>query len=147
MTKLPWKRHLALSALVLAPVLAGPATALATPQSRAAASEDSVHKATAFFTKGAELFKAKKYPQALDEFKQSYALLSSPNTHLYIARCLAAMGDTRDAWLEYDRTAAEARTAGPKYEKVPDVALQERDDFSRPSPRSSRSWCRARTRR
>jgi hypothetical protein len=131
MTLLPRKRHLALAVLAIAPVLAVPAPALAQPQAAAAA--DGVHQATAFFTKGVELFKAKKYAQALEVFKQSYALLASPNTHLYIARCLAATGDRRGAWLEYDRTAAEARTAGPKYEKVPDVAIQERDDLN-PKP-------------
>ena len=84
----PWKRHLALAALALAPVL----TASGLGEGRApspAAVPPEVHKATAFFTKGAELFKAKKFAPALEEFKQSYALLASPNTHLYIARCLA----------------------------------------------------------
>ncbi len=132
MTQLSWKRHVALAALVVAPVLAGGGAALAMPQAPPPAAAD-VQKATAFFTKGADLFKAKKYAPALEQFKQSYALLASPNTHLYIARCLVALGDKRGAWLEFDRTATEARSAGPKYERVPDVAIQERDELA-PKP-------------
>jgi hypothetical protein len=130
MTQPPWKLHLAVAALVLAPVLTGGGTAFAMPADGAPPAAADVQKATAFFTKGAELFKAKKYVPALDQFKQSYALLPSPNSHLYIARCLAALGERRAAWLELDRTATEARGAGPKYARVPDAALQERDELA-----------------
>jgi hypothetical protein len=130
MTQTPWKLHLAVAALVVAPVLTGGGAALAMPADGPPPSAADVQKVTALFMKGADLFKAKKYVPALDQFKQSYALLPSPNTHLYIARCLAALGETRAAWIEYDRTAAEARGAGAKYARVPDAALQERDELA-----------------
>ena len=89
-----------------------------------------MHKATEAFKKGTELMKAKKFVPALDAFKQSYALVSSPNSHLYIARCLAALGEARSAWLEFDRTADEATAGGAKYAETHDSALQERDELS-----------------
>jgi hypothetical protein len=88
-----------------------------------------VQKATSLFGKGKELYQAKKYAQALDNFKQSYALVPSPNSHLYIARCLAATGELRAAWLEFDRTIDEATAGGAKYAPTLEDAKQDRDDL------------------
>src|ERR1700679_3814796 len=111
MTHPRWKRHLALAALCAAPVRCGGGAALAggTP------SPADVTKATDVFKKATEQFKSKKFVPALDGFKQSYALVPSPNSHLYIARCLAALGKARAAWIEFDHTADEATAGGAKY--------------------------------
>jgi hypothetical protein len=88
-----------------------------------------VQKATGLFVKATELFKAKKYSAALEEFRASYALVPSPNSHLYIARCLSFSGDAREAWIEFDRTAAEASNGGAKYAPTHDSAVAERDEL------------------
>jgi hypothetical protein len=128
MTHPRWKRHLALAALVAAPVLGGGAAVAAPPGAPPSAAD--VTKATDVFKKATELFRSKKFVPALDHFKQSYALVPSPNSHLYIARCLAALGQARAAWLEFDRTSDEASAGGPKYAPTHDSALQERDELS-----------------
>jgi hypothetical protein len=118
--------RLAVAALVAAPAV----TVLHAPPAFAAPPAADVQRATQRFIKGTELLKQGRHAQALEEFKQSYALVPSPNSHLYIARCLAQLGQTRAAWLEFDRTAAEATNGGPKYAQTHDSALQERDDLS-----------------
>ena len=105
MTRASWKHHAAVAALVAAPVLLAGGQALAQPRPPpppAAPSANDVARATAYFQKGSELLKAKKYIAALDQFKQSYATVPSPNSHLYIARGLAGIGEPRAAWLEFD---------------------------------------------
>jgi hypothetical protein len=123
MTQLSWKHHLAVAALVVAPVLAAGGPALAAPTAA------EVQKATALFVKATELFKVKKFSAALEEFRASYALVPSPNSHLYLARCLSFSGDARAAWIEFDRTAGEAAASGPKYAQTHDSAVLERDEL------------------
>ncbi len=130
MTQHFWKRHLACAALIVAPVLTGGGAALALPPGVAAPSPADVQRATSLFVKATELFKSKRFVPALEQFKQSYALVASPNSHLYMARCLSAIGESRAAWLEFDRTAGEASSDGPKYAPTHDSALQERDELS-----------------
>lgn len=132
MTLPSWKRKLTLAALVVAPVLTGGGAALAMPAGPppgAGPAAADVQKATALFMKATELFKAKKFVPALDHFKQSYALVPSPNSHLYIARCLAALGEARGAWLEFDHVIDEAAADGAKYVPTRESATQERDDL------------------
>jgi tetratricopeptide (TPR) repeat protein len=120
-------RSLSLATLIAAPVALTGSDAWA--DKPAAASADA-QKATALFQKGNDLFKANKYAPALEQFKQSYALLPSPNSHLYVARCLAQLGKARDAWIEFDRTADEATAGGEKYAQTHDTAVQERDELA-----------------
>lgn len=130
MTQLTWKRHLAHAALVAAAVLTAGGTAEAMPDGRPQPTAAQVHKATALFVKATELFKAKKFSAALEGFKASYALVPSPNSHLYLARCLSNTGERREAWLEFDRTADEASAGGAKYVPTHDSAVLERDELS-----------------
>src|SRR5690349_20067772 len=77
-----------------------------------------VKKATQHFEKGSDFFEGKKYALALQEFKTSYSTVPSPNSHLYVARCLAQLGETRDAYIEFDKVIAEAEARAqtePKY--------------------------------
>ena len=132
-----WMRALILSAVV--PCIAlGPGTAHAQPKGAkgvaAPSSEEAGKKATAYYLKGSDLFKAKppKYAQALEQFKLSYAAVPSPNSHLYVARCLAAMGDARAAYAEFDKVVEEAAERGKtedKYLPTRDTARVERDEL------------------
>jgi hypothetical protein len=115
--------------LAAAPVLTAGSVALAAPDKPAPAAAD-VEKATKLFVKGTDAFKANKFVPALEAFKQSYSLHPSPNSHLYIARCLAQLGKAREAWIEFDRTAEEATAGGAKYAQTHDSAIQERDELA-----------------
>jgi hypothetical protein len=97
-------------------------------------SPQDVKKATTHFEKGNKLYEQKKYALALQEFKISYATVASPNSHLYIARCMALLGDTREAYLEFDKVVAEAderakAPGGEKYAPTRDTAKTERDEL------------------
>jgi hypothetical protein len=132
-----WIRALIVAAVVPCIVL-GPGVAHAQPKGAkgvaAPSSEDAAKKATAYYVKGSDLFKAKppKYAQALEQFRLSYAAVPSPNSHLYVARCLAAMGDSRAAYAEFDKVVEEAAERGKtedKYLPTRDTARVERDEL------------------
>jgi hypothetical protein len=126
-------RPFVLSAVLFPLVAASPSEAHAEGAGSAAApSPEDAKKATNLFMNASELFKAKKFSLALDQFKESYAAVPSPNSHLYIARCLAALGDTRAAWLEFNKVVdeADARAATEeKYAPTRDTARVERDEL------------------
>lgn len=99
----------------------------------AAPSEAQVKEATTHFKKGSDLFGIKKYSQALEEFRKSYAAVQSPNSHLYVARSLAALGKHREAYLEFDLVIAEADARAKteeKYAPTRDTAKLERDELN-----------------
>lgn len=92
-----------------------------------------VARATEHFQKGAALFEERKFALALQEFRASYATVASPNSRLYIARCLAALGDVRDAYVEFDLVIDEAEAripAEPRYVPTRDTAVLERDELA-----------------
>lgn len=100
--------------------------------SKGAPSPNDVRKAQSLFKKADELFNAHRYAEALDLFRQSYATVPSPNSHLYIARCLSQTGDLRAAYLEFQKVYEEAdkRAASePKYGPTRDSARVERDEL------------------
>lgn len=81
------------------------------------------------FVKGRDLFNAKKYEPALVELNASLDIVASPNTRLYIARCLQKMGKVVAAYAELGRTAIEAKELvrdDPRYEKTGTAAADER---------------------
>lgn len=130
-----WMRALMIAA-VMPCIALGPGTAQAQPKGAKGASappsDDAAKKATAFYVKGSELFKGKKLALALEQFRLSYAAVASPNSHLYIARCLAAMGDARAAYAEFDKVVEEAAERGKtedKYLPTRDHARVERDEL------------------
>lgn len=133
MTRLSWKRHVAVAALFAAPLLVTTGSAVAQPKPPPAVVAGDTQRATALYLKGSELFKAKKFVQALEQFKLSYQTVPSPNSHLYIARCMAALGDARAAWLEFDKVIEEASARAltePKYAPTRDSAVTERDELA-----------------
>lgn len=132
---------LAVGALAPAPARAQAAPAAPAPQAvekaqtaPATPSPQAVEKAQALFKKGSALYAAKKYALALQEFRASYAAVPSPNSRLYIARCLNEMGDHVEAYLEFEAVADEAgaRAASePRYAKTQEAAQAERDDVAK----------------
>jgi hypothetical protein len=130
-----WMRALMIAAV--APCIAlGPGIAHAQPKGATVApppaAEDSAKQATTYFVKGSDFFKAKKFALALEQFKLSYAAVPSPNSHLYVARCLVGMGDARAAYAEFDKVVAEAAERGKtedKYLPTRDTARVERDEL------------------
>ncbi len=120
---------LALSLLVF-PATAG-AQAGPAPSTTPALGTDA-KGATAHFEKGVTHYKAQKFADALVEFRASYAAVPSPNSHLYVARCLASSGDLAAAFTEFDAVIAEAETRAlgeAKYAPTRDTARLERDEL------------------
>jgi hypothetical protein len=107
--------------------LGAPDVARAQPTAPAQAPSGDVATAKARFDKGKTLYNAKNFADALVEFRASYSLYKSPNSHFFIANCLRDLGRLAEAHIEYDRVAAEARTAGEQYAGAVDAALAERD--------------------
>jgi hypothetical protein len=82
------------------------------------------------FAHGHDLFAAKKFDEARDEFEKSYAIVASPNALLFLARCDRERGKLVAAYAEYGRTVAEAKEHAaddPRYAKTSEAASEERD--------------------
>jgi hypothetical protein len=74
------------------------------------------------------LFQARRFQEALDEFRASYSILASPNTRLMIAHCLAELRRLAEAFGEYERTAREATDRAamdPRYAQTESAARGE----------------------
>lgn len=106
--------------------VAGTTVAFAQPKG---APVDNTKKALEVFKKAQALYKAGKYAEALPLFRESYGLTPSPNSQIYIARCLAGTGDHVGAYLEYNAIIADVdRRNDPKYQPARDSAVTERDE-------------------
>jgi tetratricopeptide (TPR) repeat protein len=80
------------------------------------------------FQRGLELYDARSFETALAEFRASLALYASPNSQLYVARCLRALGRASEAYTEYERTvglAADRAATDPRYADTRDAARAE----------------------
>jgi hypothetical protein len=120
---------LAASLVAVHLIAAAPGSAQAQGAAPAAASEADTKRAVELFKKGQALEKAKKCSEALPIFRESYALVASPNSRIYIARCLAATGDHVAAYLEFEAVIADIDArADPKYQPTRDAAVTERDE-------------------
>jgi hypothetical protein len=87
-------------------------------------------QAQSHFGRGHDLFTAKKFDDARDEFEKSYAIVASPNALLFLARCDRERGKLVAAYAEYGRTVAEAKEHAaddPRYAKTSEAASDERD--------------------
>jgi hypothetical protein len=132
----PRYRIALLSASLAAAHVLGVAPAAAQPKGGAAAAapkggaaspaEANGKKALELFKKGQGLYKANKFADALVAFRESYALVASPNSRFYIARCLAGTSDNVNAHIEFEAVIADidARNEA-KYKDTHDVAVQE----------------------
>ncbi len=85
--------------------------------------------AEARFFEGQRLYEAGDYVGALEPLRASYALVKSPNSHLYVARCLRGLGRLVEAYDEYGAVVLEAgERAGDaaKYAATQRAASEER---------------------
>jgi hypothetical protein len=93
-----------------------------------AAAQDNTAFAQQRFAQGTQLYDQHQWDPALTEFRQSISLYNSPNTRLYIARCLRELGRFDESVLEFERTAREAgdrAATDPRYATTRDVANSE----------------------
>ncbi|WP_437968863.1 tetratricopeptide repeat protein [Sorangium sp. So ce260] len=130
----PWLRALLFGAASCLCLCTLPGPAAGADDAAATPAPDAVEKAQSLFKKGAALYESKRYALALEQFRASYAAVPSPNSHLYIARCLADLGEHSEAYLEFDLVAAEAAArakAEPRYAQTEQTAQLERDDLAR----------------
>lgn len=114
-------------AALLALALAGAASAYSARSHAQTANESA---AQVRFQRGRDLFVANNFEGALTEFRAANQLVGSPNTRLYIARCLRGLGRLGEAYVEFQRAAAEAADRAatePRYAASRDAARQEMD--------------------
>jgi len=100
---------------------AGVAPAVATPVQR--------EQAQNRFQRGKEKLAKGDKEGALVEFNASLDIVSSPNTRLYVGRCLREMGKLVTAYVELGRTEIEAKELAvddPRYAKTAQSAHDER---------------------
>jgi hypothetical protein len=86
------------------------------------------------FERGKKLFADKKYGEALEEFRASFDLVASPNTHLFMARCLRETGKLVEAYVEFGRAAIEAKELAvedSRYAKAGESAVAERNELAK----------------
>ena len=106
-----------------------PSSAYAAGVSPASATPVQREQAQGRFLKGRQLYTAKKYDDALAELNASLDIVASPNTRLYIGRCLRDMGRDVEAYVELGRAAVEARELvheDARYEQAATAAADER---------------------
>jgi tetratricopeptide (TPR) repeat protein len=81
------------------------------------------------FKQAKELYEAGQLRQALNEFRESRAIVASPNSRLYIARCLRDLGQLVEAYSLFGRTVVEAVELArlePRYSRTAEAARNER---------------------
>jgi len=106
---------------------AAPATAAGVAPSAATSAQR--EQAQSHFLRGKDFYTQGKYDVALAEFSASLDVVNSPNTRLYVGRCLREMGKTVQAYVELGRTAAEAKELArndARYNKAATAAADER---------------------
>lgn len=94
--------------------------------------EPSMTQATERFFAGQKLYGDKKFEEALAEFRASYAAVPSPNSRLYIARCLRRLGRNAAAYDEYGQVileAADKAATDKKYAATQQAAVEERAEI------------------
>lgn len=92
------------------------------------------------FEAGRALFDGTRYDESLLAFRDSYSLQPSPNSRLYIARCLAKLGKVATAYVNFRFTAREANdrlvaTGERRYALTRDAATEEGADLESRVPR------------
>jgi tetratricopeptide (TPR) repeat protein len=95
----------------------------------------------ALYREGLELYDEREYESALERFAESFRTLTSPNSKLYVARCLRAIGRTEEAVAAYEQAAQLAKERAPveaKYEQTYQNALRELAVLRPPPPTQPR---------
>lgn len=121
------RRAAAIAAAAGLAVLAGtaaPTAAWAQGASVSSATEDDKARAQELYKSGAMSFEFRRWDDALRKFRESYAVVRSPNTHLMIARVLLEQGQHLQAFNELVATEDEAVAEGQRYA---DTAVKARE--------------------
>ena len=93
---------------------------------------EAMTQATDRFFAGQKLYNDKKFEEALVEFRASYTAVPSPNSRLYIARCLRKLGRNGAAYDEYGQVileAADRAAEDKKYAATQQAAAEERAEI------------------
>src|ERR1039458_9955899 len=70
---------------------------------------------------GLELYDERQYEESLEKFRASNVIFPSPNSQLYVARCLRSIGRTAEAIEAYESTvriAGDRAATDLKYEET-----------------------------
>ena len=102
-------RHAAAAALLLLASLSAMRAAHAAAADPVNATPVQREQAQARFMRGKLFFDAKKYSEALTEFRASLDIVASPNTRLALARCFREMGKLVEAYVELGRASVEGK--------------------------------------
>jgi hypothetical protein len=105
-----------------------PAEAQAQP---AAPSPEVKAQATQKFTSGKAAFQNKRFEEALTLFRESYAMVKSPNSHLWIVYALTELGRVGESYDEALAVSAEAEAAAAKNPKYAQTAQAARDEVQK----------------
>jgi hypothetical protein len=97
-----------LAGVAAASIALSAAAAAADTPPAAPADPEVVHRATDLFTKGTQLYEAKRYDEALASLESSYRLVPSPNSGLIIARCLRELGKPAEAAAKFAEVERDA---------------------------------------
>jgi hypothetical protein len=116
--------------------IGSPVVAHAGPQpagAGASAEPDAASKAQAkkLFDQGKVDFAAKRYTEALAAFQESYRLVKSPNSHLWIVYSKTELGRVAEAYDEAELLVAEAEQAAAENPKYAPTAQAAKDEQKR----------------
>ncbi len=110
-------------------------TALARPGASLEQASDSQKKDSVVAMKaGRVAFDASKYEEALAKFRESYALVASPNSRMMLARTLGKLGRLTEAYREAKAAADEANVVSavnPKYKATADSVREDITDLEK----------------
>lgn len=93
-------------------------------------SPTAVEEATKHFLAGQDLYEKTQFDAALKEFQASYDTVNSPNSRLYVARCLRKLGRKGDAYHEYTHVVAEAEARAAKDPKYAGTLSAAKDELT-----------------
>lgn len=89
-----------------------------------------VEVATQRFLAGQTLYEEAKYALAIKEFQASYDAVKSPNSRLYVARCIRKLGRKKDAYNEYVLVVAEAEKRAAEDAKYAGTLSAAKDELA-----------------
>ncbi len=92
------------------------------------ATDEQKAAATKAYKDGRTSFDERRFVDALQSFRESYGVVSSPNTHLMIAHTLRELGRNAEAYDTFGAVAEQALEAAksdPRYEASAELALKE----------------------
>lgn len=98
------------------------------------ANDEQKREAQSHFERARRHFDAREFEAALEQFTLAQAIVASPNTGLYQARCLIELGRLADAYRALDDVVAAVGQMGDgakRYAKTQEAARSEQADLAR----------------